>query len=200
MIRASLLAAAGLSLLVLPAEARQKPKAEAAPPSLQASPIGTFGDWNVFAAGEGKSRICYAISQPQVRLPKSLKRDPAYLFVTVRKGERVNNEVAVMLGFAPKPGSGQATTTAAANGAVPSPAASASDPSLAIGAARYALVVKGANAWVQNPADEGKVVAEMGRGKKVVIKAVSQRGNPSTDEYALDGFGEAMKRTREECK
>ncbi|MCF4126369.1 hypothetical protein [Methylobacterium sp. SyP6R] len=199
MIRASLLAAAGLSLLVLPAEARPKPKAEAAPPSLQASPIGTFGDWNVFAAGEGKSRICYAISQPQVRLPKSLKRDPAYLFVTVRKGEKVNNEVAVMLGFAPKPGSSQATT-AAANGAVPAPSSSASDPSLAIGSARYALVVKGANAWVQNPADEGKVVAEMARGKKVVVKAVSQRGNTSTDEYALDGFGEAMKRTREECK
>ncbi len=71
MIRASLLAAAGLSLLVLPAEARPKPKAEAAPPSLQASPIGTFGDWNVFAAGEGKSRICYAISQPQVRLRRA---------------------------------------------------------------------------------------------------------------------------------
>ncbi len=200
MTRASLLAVLGLFALVLPAEARPKPKAEAAPPSLQASPIGTFGDWNVFAAGEGKSRICYAISQPQVRLPKSLKRDPAYLFVTVRKGEKVNNEVAVMLGFAPKPGSGQTTTTAAANGAVPTPASSASDPSLAIGSARYALVVKGANAWVQNPADESKVVAEMSRGKKVVVKAVSQRGNASTDEYALDGFGEAMKRTREECK
>ncbi len=131
-----------------------------------------------------------------MRLPKSLKRDPAYLFVTVRKGEKVNNEVAVMLGFAPKPGSGQTTATAAANGAVPAPASSASDPSLAIGSARYALVVKGANAWVQNPADESKVVAEMARGKKVVIKAVSQRGNTSTDEYALDGFGEAMKRTR----
>ncbi len=110
-----------------------------------------------------------------MRLPKSLKRDPAYLFVTVRKGEKVNNEVAVMLGFAPKPGSGQTTATAAANGAVPAPASSASDPSLAIGSARYALVVKGANAWVQNPADESKVVAEMARGKKVVIKAVSQR-------------------------
>ena len=197
MIRAFLLAAAGLSLLVLPAAAKPKPKAEAAPASLQASPIGTFGDWNVFAAGEGKARLCYAISQPQVRLPKSLKRDPAYLFVTVRKGEKVNNEVAVMLGFAPKPGSAQATT-AAANGAVPSP--SAADPSLMIGAARYALVVKGSNAWVQNPADESKVVSEMGRGKKVVVKAVSQRGNASIDEYALDGFGEAMKRTREECK
>ncbi|MGY2049874.1 hypothetical protein [Methylobacterium sp. JK268] len=200
-----------LALAATPAAARPRPKAEkpaekteaAAPPSLQASPVGSFGVWNVFAAGEGKARICYAISQPQTRLPKSLKRDAAYLFVTVRKGERVANEVALMMGFPPKPGSSQTgagAETAAANAApVPAPSA-ANDPSLAIGAARYALVVKGANAWLQNPAEEGRVVTEMSRGKKVVVKATSQRGNASTDEYSLEGFGDAIKRTREECK
>ncbi|GJD51515.1 hypothetical protein OPKNFCMD_4270 [Methylobacterium crusticola] len=204
MMRAFLPTLACLSVLVVPAAARPKPRAEAAPASLQASPVGTFGEWNVFAAGEGKGRICYAISQPQARLPKTLKRDPAYLFVTVRKGEKAGNEVALMLGFAPRPGSAQAgapTATAAANGAVPAaPVSAANDPTLSIGPARYALVVKGSNAWVQNPADEGRVVAEMSRGKKVVVKAVSQRGNASTDEYGLEGFGEALKRTREECK
>lgn len=200
----ALLPVLALSLLAAaPALARPKAKPEAsAPPNLQASPIGSFGSWNVFAAGEGRSRICYAISQPQARLPKSLKRDAAYLFVTVRKGERVSNEIALMMGFAPKPGSNQTgagTETAAANAAVPTPSA-ANDPSLAIGAARYALVVKGTNAWLQNPAEEGRVVSEMNRGKKVIVKAVSQRGNASTDEYSLDGFGDALKRTREECK
>ncbi|MEH3145478.1 MAG: hypothetical protein PGN34_09025 [Methylobacterium frigidaeris] len=200
MIRVLLLAAASV-LVASPVLARSKAKKEeAAPASLQASPIGTYGDWNVFAAGEGRNRLCYAISQPETRLPKSLKRDPAYLFVTVRKGDKVANEVAVMLGFAPKPGSAQAAaTTAAANGAAPAQSA-ANDPMMTLGSARYALVVKGTNAWLQNPAEEGRVVAEMGKVKKLTVKAVSQRGNVSTDEYSLDGFGEAMKRTREECK
>ncbi|WP_018259750.1 hypothetical protein [Methylobacterium sp. WSM2598] len=203
----ALLPVLALSLLsAAPALAKPRPRAEkpesAAPASLQASPVGSFGAWNVFAAGEGKGRICYAISKPQARLPKSLKRDDAYLFVTVRRGERVANEVAIMMGFAPKPGSNQTgagADTAAANAAVSAPSA-ANDPSLAIGSARYALVVKGTNAWLQNPAEEGRVVTEMGRGKKVVVKAVSQRGNASTDEYNLEGFGDAIKRTREECK
>ncbi|RVU15651.1 hypothetical protein [Methylobacterium oryzihabitans] len=204
MIRVLLLAAAS-ALVASPALARTKAKKEdAAPASLQASPIGTYGDWNVFAAGEGRNRLCYAISQPETRLPKSLKRDPAYLFVTVRKGDKVANEVAVMLGFAPKPGSAQAAaaTTAAATGAAPAaPAQSAAnDPVMTLGSARYALVVKGTNAWLQNPAEEGRVVAEMGKVKKLTVKAASLRGNVSTDEYSLDGFGEAMKRTREECK
>ena len=69
----------------------------------QATPVAIFGDWNVFVNGEGRTRLCYAIAQPQTRSPKTLKRDTAYLFVTVRKGENVQNEVAVMLGFPSKP-------------------------------------------------------------------------------------------------
>ncbi len=69
----------------------------------QAVPVAIFGDWNVFVNGEARSRICYAIAQPQTRSPKTLKRDSAYLFVTVRKAENVPNEVAVMLGFRPSP-------------------------------------------------------------------------------------------------
>ena len=175
------------------AEAAGKADAKA-PPSLQASPVGTYGDWSVFAAGQGRTRICYAITQPQQRLPKSLKREAAYLFVTVRKAENVPNEVALMMGFPAKAPSSQ---TASAGGAATPPS---NEPTLTIGAARYTLVVKEANAWLQNPADETRVVNEMARGSRVVVKAVSLRGNPSTDEYALTGFADAIRKAREECK
>src|SRR4051812_651673 len=129
-----LLSALALSLLAGPALARAKPRAEA-PPNLQASHVETFGVWNVYVAGEGKARICYAISQPRERLLKSLKDSDAFLFVTVRKGDRASNEIALMMGFPLKPGVGQAgaqggTETAAASGAVPAPASAANDPSL----------------------------------------------------------------------
>lgn len=175
---------------------REKPSTQAptpAPGMQQAKPVEIFGDWNVFAMGQGKTRVCYAIAQPQTRSPKTLKRDTAYLFVTVRKGENVQNEVAVMLGFPAKPAAGQGK---------PGPAASpaASDPTLNLGNTRYGLVVKDGNAWLQNPAEESRVVADMSRTAKLTIKATSMRGNPTADEYALAGFAEAMKRTREECK
>ncbi|KAB1073517.1 invasion associated locus b family protein [Methylobacterium planeticum] len=172
---------------------RAGPKAAVTPPGMQqATPVAIFGDWNVFASGQGRTRLCYAIAQPTTRSPNTLKRDTAYLFVTVRKGENVQNEVAVMLGFPSKlaasqtkPGSGPAST----------------DPILTIGSTRYGLVVKDGNAWLQNPAEEARVVAEMsGRNPKLSVKTTSLRGNPTSDEYALAGFGEAMKRTREECK
>lgn len=171
---------------------REKAKAPMSAPGMQqATPVAIFGDWNVFASGQGKTRTCYAIAQPQARSPKTLKRDTAYLFVTVRKGENVQNEVAVMLGFSPKPASSQGGQ---------GKASAATDPVLALGNAQFGLVVKDENAWLQNPAEEGRVVTEMARAPKLQIKTMSMRGNPTSDDYALAGFGEAMKRTREECK
>lgn len=166
---------------------------KATPPGMQqATPVTVVGDWNVFTNGQGRTRLCYAIAQPQTRSPNTLKRDSAYLFVTVRKGENVQNEIAVMLGFAPKPAAAQSK---------PGAAAAPTDPTLTIGATRYGLVIKDQNAWLQNPAEEAKVVAEMsGRSPKLIVKTVSARGNPTSDEYALAGFAEAMKRAREECK
>ncbi len=175
---------------------RQRPsRAErktATPPGMQqATPVAIFGDWNVFVNGDGRGKLCYAIAQPQARSPKTLKRDTAYLFVSVRKGENVQNEVAVMLGFPSKPAAAQLK---------PGSAAAPTDPSLNLGASRYGLVVKDGNAWLQNPAEEGRVVSEMSaRNPKLVIKTTSMRGNPTSDEYALGGFAEAMKRTRDEC-
>ena len=165
-------------------------KTAAAPAGLQATPVAVFGDWNVFAAGQGRQRICYAITQPKTRLPASLKRDAAYLFVTVRKAENLPNEVALILGFAARAGA-QAASAGARGG---------TDPAMIVGTTTYGLVVKEANAWLSNPADEPKAVGEMGRVQKLVVKATSLRGNASTDEYSLAGFGEAMKRTRDECK
>ncbi|MCJ2019309.1 MULTISPECIES: invasion associated locus b family protein [unclassified Methylobacterium] len=176
---------------------RQRPAARAerravTPPGMQqATPVAIFGDWNVFVNGDGRTKLCYAIAQPQARSPRTLKRDTAYLFVSVRKGENVQNEVAVMLGFPSKPAASQVK---------PGSAATPTDPSLNLGSSRYGLVVKDGNAWLQNPAEEARVVSEMStRNPKLIIKTTSMRGNPTSDEYALGGFAEAMKRTREEC-
>ena len=86
---------------------RAEKKAATPPGMQQATPVAIFGDWNVFVNGDGRAKLCYAIAQPQTRSPKTLKRDTAYLFVSVRKGENVQNEVAVMLGFPSKPAASQ---------------------------------------------------------------------------------------------
>lgn len=168
-------------------------KSTGLPPGMQqAVPLAVFGDWNVFTNGaQGRDRLCYAIAQPTARSPKSLARDTGYLFVTVAKGGASQGEIAVMLGFKPKPAAAQSRAGAAA---------APSDPYLTVGTARFGLVVKDENAWIQNQADEPRIVAEMGRTQAATVRTTSQRGNPTQDDYALGGFAEALKRAREECK
>ena len=143
-----------------------------------ASLLTSYGDWGVYTAQTGRSKICYALSQPKDRLPKNLPRDPAYLFVSFRPAENVRNEVALVLGF-----------TAKENG----PAEAA------VGNASYALATKTANAWLKNPAEEGQAIATMARSGSLTVKMQSARGSSLTDRYSLNGFGKALEHARKEC-
>jgi hypothetical protein len=143
-----------------------------------ASLVTSYGDWGVYTAQTGRSKICYALSQPQDRLPKNLNRDPAYLFVSFRPAENVKNEVALVLGFAAKE-NGPATAS--------------------VGNASYALITKASNAWLKNPAEEGQAIATMARSGSMLIKAQSARGSSLTDRYSLDGFNKALDHARREC-
>ena len=102
-----------------------------------------------------------------------------------------------MLGFPAKPPANQGKPAGPAQAAsVPAQ----TDPILTLGSVRYPLVVKDGNAWLQNPSEEPRVVTEMGRTQKLFVKAASMRGNLTSDEYALAGFADAMRKTREECR
>jgi hypothetical protein len=159
-----------------------KPAATSGPPAGpgggKPALVASFADWSVFAMGEGRTRSCYAMSQPKERLPKDLKRDPAYLFVSFRPADNVRNEVAIVMGFATRDGA---------------PAEAV------VGQTSYALVTKGSDAWISNRAEESQVIATFSKGQSVTVKATSGRGNPTSDLYSLNGFVQALDRTRKEC-
>jgi hypothetical protein len=152
--------------------------AAASPGGVPATLVASFGDWGVYTAQSGRTKICYALTQPKDRLPKNVNRDPAYLFVSFRPAENVKNEVAFVMGF-PTRESGAAEAT--------------------IGSANYALLTKDANAWLKNPAEEGQAISTMARGQALVVKAQSARGTQLTDRYSLTGFTKALERARQEC-
>jgi hypothetical protein len=163
-------AAAGGAAAARPAQAATGPGG--------ASLLTSYGDWGVYTAQTGRSKICYALSQPKDRLPKNVNRDPAYLFVSFRPAENVKNEVALVLGFSAKE-----------NG----PAEAA------VGNASYALITKATNAWLKNPAEEGQAIATMARSGTVTVKTQSARGSSLTDRYSLNGFSKALEHARKEC-
>ena len=141
--------------------------------------VAQFGDWGVYMDTSGQGKICYALSQPKARVPEGLNRDPAYFFISTRTAENVKNEVSVIVGFPMKEGS---------------------DSTLAIGPANFTLYTRETGAWVRNVAEEARLVDTLRKGKDVVVKSTSRRGNVTTDTYSLNGVSAAIDRAAQECR
>lgn len=156
-----------------------RPAANAAPAGgAQTFLIGTFNDWRALTTGKDKQKMCYALSEPKERLPKALKRDPGYLFISTRAADGARNEVAFKLGFAAKTGQ---------------------DGTLTIGTATFALIASGESAFLKNPAQEAQLIEQMKRAQNISIKVASARGNETTDRYSMNGFARAIEAVAKEC-
>lgn len=179
------LAAGLLGLVTLPAQAAPaKPKPAAAAPAAssgqgQAMLLETAGKWQAFSSQQGRSKVCYALSKAESRSPANLKDVEGLLFVSNRPGEGVRNEISFVMNFDVKEGV---------------------EHQAIIGNDRFALVAKGKNMWLKNPAEEPRMLDSLRRGSGLEIKATSKRGNATSDKYSLSGMTQAVKRAEDACK
>lgn len=165
---------------VKPAPKTEQPPATAADTKKAGKPsqLASYGDWGVFLAQGEKSKTCYALAAPKDRAPSGLKRDPAYVFISSRPGEKVREEISIIMGFPVKEG-----------------AAARAE----IGGSGFDLIAKGTNAWIKNQAEEPQFVEALKKGSKLVVKAPSLKGNVTIDSYSLAGLSQALDRVAKEC-
>lgn len=173
------------SLGALPAHAQQAKKKQAAPAKKESAPaeakaflIGTFGDWKALTTGKDKAKVCYALAQPNQRLPAKLKRDPGYLFISSRMADGARNEIAFKMGFSPKTGQ---------------------EDQLVIGSTTFVIVGAGESAFLKNPAQEAQVIEAMKKASTITVKVTSARGNETSDRYSMNGLTKALEAVAKEC-
>ena len=184
---AATLAAGGIAVLLLPtgaaAQQRAKPApaaaAAASPGQGQAMLLETAGKWQAFSSQQGRSKVCYAMSKAETRIPANLKDVEGLLFVSSRPGEGVRNEISFVMNFDLKEGV---------------------EHQAIVGNERFALVAKGQNMWLKNPAEEPRMLDSLRRGSGLEIKGTSKRGNPTSDKYSLAGISQIVKRAEDACK
>lgn len=160
---------------------KEKKPAKAAPAGGQPTLLGQFGDWGAYAAASGGKKVCYALAKPASSQtePANKARDPAYIFVSTRPSESVNNEVSIVIGYPFKPGS-EATAD--------------------LGSAKYAMYTQADGAWIKNAAEEARMVDAMRRSPEMIVTGESGKGTKSTDKYSLKGLSQALDRVATECK
>ncbi len=199
---ASLAFAAGAALAeTKPADNKPADKSKSDESAAKPELVSSYGDWSVFHSQSGKNKVCYALAKPTQRDPEDLKRDPGYAFISERPGEGVRNEVSIIMGFdvgAPG-GDSDAKDSGDAKDKKKDKKHELVAPTAEVGDSSFDLLPKGANLWVKNAAQEGALVAEMRKGKTLVVKATSKKGNLTTDTYSLSGFAQAIDRALKDC-
>lgn len=143
-----------------------------------ANQIEKHGDWTMYTADAGGSRLCFVTAQPTDTKPDGAKRDPIHFYISAWPKEGVKSEVSIKLGYPVKKGS--ATT-------------------VSIGPQAFKLFIKDDKAFVADPTAELKLIEAMKKGGKVLVEAVSERGTATSDIYSLAGFEKALQALSTKC-
>ena len=143
--------------------------------------LGQYGDWGAYTASPGGKKICFAIAKPasSETTPPGKTRNPSYMFISSRPGEKVTDEVSIIIGYPFKPNS---------------------EATVAVGTASFALYTQQDGAWIKNAAEEAHLIEAMRSGGNAVIKGMSAKGTHSTDVFSLKGLAQALDRTDQDCK
>ena len=162
------------------------PAATAAAPAAPAGDaqptlLGQYGDWGAYSASPGGNKVCFALAKPKTTKmePAGRQRGQSYVFVSSRPGEKVKNEVSVIIGY---------------------PFKSSSDATAEIGTAKFAMYTQNDGAWIKNVAEEARMVDTMRKGVDLTVKGTSGRGAQSTDQYSLKGLAQALDKIEQDCK
>jgi hypothetical protein len=143
------------------------------------TPLGQFNRWSAYTYLAGGAKVCYAVTQPTDMQPRGVNRDPVYIFVTNRPKEGVRHEVSVITGYPYKEGS---------------------KTEVKIGADTFVMFTKDDGAWVENAAEETRLIGAMKAGSDMVVSGTSRRGTVTTDTYSLSGVTAALKKIDTECQ
>ena len=140
--------------------------------------IGSFGDWEAFYEGEGKSRLCYAASIPRKKVGKYRSRGDVQAFVTHSANGKIRDEVSVTTGYTYRKNS---------------------QPRISIGKSSYRLFVNGDTAWARDKKTDRALVRAMRRGRTMIVRGTSKRGTKTKDTYSLKGFTAAYNEIKTAC-
>jgi hypothetical protein len=162
------------------------PSSPAAPPAAAAAAakptlLGQYGEWGAYKAAPSGKKVCFVIAKPTTSetTPTNRPRNPCYMFISSRPGEKVSNEVSIIIGY---------------------PFKSSSDATVEVGSTSFALYTQQDGAWIKNATEEARLVEAMRSGQSAVVKGVSTKGTRSIDTYSLRGFTQALDRTVQDCK
>ncbi len=158
----------------------------------EATRLGVFKDWSAWTSADDNGKICYISSNPQDKQPATLDHGDIYFFVINREKAPVfSADGKTITGYKPMRGEVQAQMgySVKLDG----------DLSAAIDGKTYSMRAADRSMWLYAVADEPGFVEEMKKGRQLIVKSTSARGNNTTYTFSLSGVTAAMAAVSKAC-
>lgn len=149
--------------------------AHAQSPSL----LNTFNDWAAYAHSGQKGKVCYALSKPTELSPSDRNHGDVFFFVSTRPSENVSNEPSFLVGYPFKEGS---------------------SVSADVDGNKFTMFTKGDGAWVENAAEEQRLIGAMKAGRQMKLSGVSSRNTNTSYTISLSGVTAAINAASNACR
>lgn len=140
--------------------------------------VATYKDWFVYTNGAGADKVCYAVSTPKDRSPARANHGDVYVMIATWANGAASEQPSFMAGYALRDG--------------PS-------PEVRIGSSRFEMFSSGNEGFVEQNADEQRLVAAMRRGSDMRLSAMSDRGTATDYTFSLLGVSNALDRAAKAC-
>ena len=148
--------------------------AYAASPKLE----GIYSDWIVYSRAQGGDKICYALSKPTVKSPKSVNHGDVYFMVSNWRSGAAKEQPSFLAGY---------------------PLKKIRSPEARVGSSKYVMYTSDNEAFIESNSNERALVSKMKAGATMSLKAVSARGTDVTYQFSLKGITAALKKARAVC-
>lgn len=148
--------------------------AQAAPKS-----VATYKDWIVYTQDLGGDTVCYAVSEPTDKSPRSVKHGDVFFLVATWKSGVATNQPNFVTGYDLR---------------------DTPEPVLRVGSDKWDMYVSDREAFIEKDSDEKRLIRAMKRGSNMRLSAVSQRGTATNYSFSLLGISAALDRASKECQ
>ncbi len=139
----------------------------------------TYKDWSVFVREVNGEKICFAATEASDKSPKSVNHGDVFFLIASWASGAAKEQPSLMTGYA-------------LNGKP--------EPTLRIGSDKWDMYVSENEAFIEEAAEENRLVRAMRRGADMRVSALSQRGTATSYVISLRGVSAALDRAAAECR
>ena len=141
--------------------------------------VATYKDWIVYKLDLGGDTVCYAVTEPTDKSPRSVNHGDVFFLVANWKSGVAQNQPNFVAGYDLR---------------------DAPEPVVRVGSDKWDMYVSDKEGFIEKDTDEKRLVTAMKRGSNMRLSAVSARGTATNYTFSLLGISAALERAEKECR